>query len=170
MTEHEITFNEKPLVTNSFVFTVSREQLLDMGQIEPTPEELAERNESSRVFHEKQKAKRSEFLNALDLLAMSGGLVKALLDLHMPDLDEDFSVECPGCDVSGYEGEQPEWPCRTVRVLANASGVALPDGDLPGRHYEGEFVPSDGRAIDWSSIYRPMWHAVGDAMDRDVTH
>jgi hypothetical protein len=32
---------------------------------------------------------------------------------------------CPGDDFGGYDGEAPDWPCRTVQDIAAAFGVAL---------------------------------------------
>ena len=34
--------------------------------------------------------------------------------------------ECDGCDFAGYEGDRPQWPCRTVIAVAGAVGVAVP--------------------------------------------
>lgn len=34
-----------------------------------------------------------------------------LLYLHKP-----VNGSCQGCDVGGWEGEAPEWPCRTIKV------------------------------------------------------
>lgn len=168
MSEHEMRLGDINLTSNSFVVSVSREQLLDMGQIEPTPEELADRNEKSKMFHADQRAKRGQFIKALDRLGNSDALTMAILELHAPDLDAEYGSDCLGCDVAGYDGEQPEWPCRTIDLVAAQNGISLPSGTLPGKRYEDEFVPSDGKVIDWSSIYRPMWHAVAAQIDDET--
>lgn len=141
MSEPEMKFGDVDMLGNSYTFTVSREYALDFGLIEPTPEELAERNARSHRFHIEQRATRAEFLAAIAQLREAGGLATAILGLHAPDTEGQWASPCPGCDYSGYEGEPPEWPCRTVRLVAEHHGVDLPDCDLPGAHYEREFVP-----------------------------
>lgn len=152
MSEHEMKVGDMSL-TNSFVYTVSREMALDMGMIEPTPEELTERNESSRRFHGEQREKRAKTLAALASLRGRESLTDAMLDLHSCDTEADWSAECAGCDFGGYESEAPEWPCRTVILLAEHHGVDMPNS-LPGRHYEDDFKPSDGKV--WTPP-RPRW-------------
>lgn len=141
--------------TNAIQLTISRELALDYGLIEPKPEELHERNESGRRFHANQRAIRSKFIDAIDALREKGGLTVEILNLHAPDVDAQWSQECPGCDFGGYEGEPPDWPCRTVRALATHHGIDMPGGDLPGKRYEDEFVPFTGKP------FRPplsRWH------------
>lgn len=41
-------------------------------------------------------------------------LGQAVLALHQPNEYQ----ECEGCDYAGWEGDPPEWPCRTVELLA----------------------------------------------------
>lgn len=160
MSEHEMKYGELNFTSNSFVYTVSREYALDMGMIEPTPEELAERNESSRLFHERQREKRAKALAALRDLRGKDALTDMLLDLHSCDTEAEWTAECPGCDFTGWESEPPEWPCRTVALLAERHGVDLPDS-LPGKHYEGAFVPSDGKVIQWPT---PRWHSPSEGL------
>ena len=65
------------------------------------------------------------------LLAAADPLVAELLELHGPkpfSTRSDGSVSwwiCEGCDVGGYAGEEPEWPCRTTRLAAERLGVSL---------------------------------------------
>lgn len=122
-------------VPNAIVMNVSREMALDYGMVQPTPEEKAEREAAAERFRQSQVAKRSEFREAITELWLVGGVTAAVLDLHKPDLEADYP-DCPGCDVSGYEGEQPDWPCRTVRLLAEVNGITLPDFDMPGSRYD----------------------------------
>jgi hypothetical protein len=42
-----------------------------------------------------------------------------VVELHAPDEEGD----CGGCDVAGYEAEQPGWPCSTVDVIAKHYGI-----------------------------------------------
>lgn len=134
----KITYDGKEFTGNSFVITVSREMALDYGMVEPTPEEAAERAASMAAFLEQQERNRQQFLVAIAGLRGRGGLTAALLDLHAPDLDADYLVECPGCDFSGYEGEPPSWPCRTIELLADHHGIEIPEGQMPGKRYEGD--------------------------------
>lgn len=156
----KITLGDLDLSTNqiAYTFNVSREYALDMGMIEPTPEELAERNDRSRAFHAEQQARRVQALDALEQLRSKDSLTASILDLHSCDTGADWSPECAGCDFSGYEGEPPEWPCRTILALAEHHGIDMPT-TLPGRHYEGEFVPSDGKPIEWP---KPRWFIPAD--------
>lgn len=138
--------------TYTMPLNVSREMLLDFRQIEPTPEELAERNERARLIHDKQRDERVRALAALAELRDKDPLTTALLDLHSCDTEALHGDECAGCDFTGCESEPPEWPCRTVLAIAKHHGIDMPRA-LPGRYYEGEFVPSDGRPL----TYRPRW-------------
>lgn len=57
--------------------------------------------------------------------------LRAVVALHAPQ--ETFPgsttrigyTACCGCDVEGYEWEYPEWPCSTIRTIAEALGVPL---------------------------------------------
>lgn len=59
------------------------------------------------------------------LLGAAAGdeLALDVLHLHRPD-----GVSCTGDDFGGYDGEDPEWPCRTVQVIARRLGVEVSDG------------------------------------------
>lgn len=56
--------------------------------------------------------------------------VQAVLALHAPVEPSSGWVECRGCDMAGYEAEPPEWPCSTVRAVADLHGIDLPDEPL----------------------------------------
>lgn len=49
-------------------------------------------------------------------------LTSALLDLHSRNTDD----ECEGCDYSGWEGDPPMWPCRTIDLLCEHHGIEIP--------------------------------------------
>jgi hypothetical protein len=66
------------------------------------------------------------------LKAITEPTLRAVLDLHWPE-DMQRHPSCPGCDIEGYEAEEPDWPCRTVRVIAEAQEIALPDRHLWSR-------------------------------------
>lgn len=153
-------------ITNSIAFTLSRDQVLMYGMDDYTPEELVEHNAKMAAFHEQQRQDREQMLEALADLRHMGSLVDVILDLHSCDTEADWSVTCEGCDVDGYEAEQPAWPCRTVLALAAHHGIDMPDKELPGKHYEGEYVPSDGKR--WQPPLQ-RWHtAFSDAMGREI--
>lgn len=56
------------------------------------------------------------------LAAAAGPLGRRILALH--DFDE--HGECRGDELAGYEAEPPEWPCDTVRAVAEHYGIELP--------------------------------------------
>ncbi len=59
------------------------------------------------------------------VLAAAHPLVLPILELHGPVFGEagyDNTAYCEGCDVDGYEAEQPGFPCRTYD-LASGKGV-----------------------------------------------
>ena len=129
-------FNPK---RNSIAFRISREMAIDYGMVEPTPAESAERDEQLRRFREKQAAERKKWTGeTIPALRMTDQLTRRILDLHAPDLEAGWTPQCPGCDFGGYDGEPPEWPCRTIVALAEHHGIALPGHSMPGAEYEKE--------------------------------
>lgn len=53
--------------------------------------------------------------------------IRAVLDLHGPVFDGYMDTAlCRGCDSDGWDAEDPEWPCRTVRVIAEAYRLEVP--------------------------------------------
>src|SRR6478752_1978539 len=49
-----------------------------------------------------------KFQRAYELMSVEN----PVLQLHKKD-----GSYCEGCDYGGYEGEPPEWPCRTVLLI-----------------------------------------------------
>jgi hypothetical protein len=108
-----------------YTFSISREFAVDMGLLQPTPEERAEQQRQSAVYRERAArhvAAVHKFRDTLNLVGEPHW--RAILDLHTPSPYD--HPECQGCDVEGYEGEQPEWPCRTVRLVAEKCGIHVP--------------------------------------------
>src|SRR5690348_374467 len=67
----------------------------------PTEEERARwrrRRENESAFWAAQEKKHTD---------------NPIMQLH----SRDSMGNCVGCDFTGYEGEPPEWPCRTVRLV-----------------------------------------------------
>lgn len=58
------------------------------------------------------------------LVAITDPIAREVLDLHGPD----ERSACRGCDYSGWEAEPIDWPCRTVKTVAEIYGIELPDG------------------------------------------
>lgn len=111
------------------VVPISRAIAIDYGIVEPTAEEAAERAESTRLAEFDRKAAWETYRAAKAALAeIPDELTRHLLDLHMPV--GDYRVTCDGCDVDGYDSEQPEWPCRTVQTIAAHYDIELPEGWL----------------------------------------
>lgn len=131
--------NTDDIERNTYRFQISREAAIDYGMIVPTQDEVDERNRTGSLFHHMQQDKRARALAALRELQAKDGLTAIMLELHAVDFDAEWSPECLGCGT-GYEDEKCEWPCRTVRALANYHDIELPD-DLPGKSYEKDFVP-----------------------------
>lgn len=96
-----------------------------LGMFQPTPEEQAA-----------SRARRVEAWRVYDharglLTAITSPAFALIVALHWPN-DVERPV-CAGCDIDGYEAEEPEWPCRTIRVVAAAEGIALPETHLDSR-------------------------------------
>jgi hypothetical protein len=71
---------------------------------EPTEEERARwrrRRENENAFWAAQEKKHAD---------------NPIMQLHCRN-ETTFGGTCEGCDYGGYEGESPEWPCRTVRLV-----------------------------------------------------
>lgn len=101
---------------------VSRELLLDAGVIEPTPQERAEMDRQREETRRRQAEQEAVLETARrSLAALTDPLSRAVLDLHQ----EDERGYCEGEDLDGYDAEYPEWPCRTVEVVAAHHGIAL---------------------------------------------
>lgn len=110
--------------------TYSREQAIEFGIIEPTPEEKAEREERLARYRAEREAEiRTWRLDVLPSLAGVGDRVsRMVLDLHTARIDYSYAT-CEGCDAAG--ADMPDWPCQTVRLVAAHHGIALPDGPMP---------------------------------------
>lgn len=60
--------------------------------------------------------------------AASDQLAVDILTLHHPHAGY-LQEECAGCDYEGYEGEPPEWPCRTYQLIAERYGRRFTEGN-----------------------------------------
>lgn len=130
--------------TNSFTMAISREQAIDYGMVQATPEEIAARNERLARFHEEARALRAAWQPILRALYEdTRGLAKVVLDLHAPEFPEHTRATCKGCPPDNEYG-QPDWPCDTVRAVAEWCRVDLPGEHIPSARYDEEFVPWDG--------------------------
>lgn len=108
--------------TSGYPIPISREMAIDAGLIQPTPEEHAERERRAAEYRRRAAEDAAKLEAARTVLAeLTDPLARAVLDLHA----EDEHGECAGCDYSGYEAESPDWPCRTVDVVAARFGVEL---------------------------------------------
>jgi hypothetical protein len=85
-----------------------------------TPEARAERiareTARRRESDARDEAERAEAYARRDrVIARTTDLViLAVLELHGPS---SWASECEGCEVAGYEAEQPDWPCQTWRLI-----------------------------------------------------
>lgn len=113
---------------NAITIQVSRDMLVGLGMVEPTPEEKAEQDRRMvryKAWESKHAAQLAAMTRALD--ERGDRVTRLVLDLHSRTARD----ECSGCDYSGYESEPPEWPCRTIEALAHAHGIPMPDRYVP---------------------------------------
>lgn len=85
---------------------------------EPSEDALA----LARVAHQRRLAELEKALDEhADRLAEAyraeDRLTYRLLQLHAPERNFETFFTCCGCDFSGFDGEAPEWPCRTYSLL-----------------------------------------------------
>jgi hypothetical protein len=92
--------------------------------------------EGERAAHHAAKVEAWRLYDAARpaLAAIDDPLARAILDLHAADTEE--HPECEGCEFGGYDAEAPEWPCSTVRLVAEHFGIELPDGGYLWRRPE----------------------------------
>ena len=111
---------------NGIALNVSREMALDLGVVEPTPEEAARREverqqwaETRRMGHEQTLA----YVAALD--AIDDPLTRQLLDLHDCERTGTYP-DCEGCETGSYAESGIEWPCGTVDLIADHYAIERP--------------------------------------------
>lgn len=62
--------------------------------------------------------------NMLDRLrAIRDDVTVAIVALHKPTRAVSDYPECDGCEYGGYDGDRPEWPCRTILTLAKVHNI-----------------------------------------------
>ena len=109
-------------IKRSGTLPFSRELLLDMGIVTPTPEEQAAIDRAAAEARLREAARAAKLAEAKRRLAeVATPVAHLVLDLH----SEDEHGDCAGCDFTGYEAERPEWPCRTVEAVAAHYGIGL---------------------------------------------
>ena len=156
-----------PMTTNSFVFTMSRDQAIMFGHERPTPKEVEEFNAESRERWERSVAQWALLdAAAAELAAISDPLARGVLDLHAC---AETMAECSECSPDDEEGYGVSWPCATVRLVAERFGVTLPEGYFGSRPGDAPHeMPPEG----YQPFVPPLarWHsaALGEAFDRTV--
>ena len=115
---------------NAIAFPISREMALDFGLVEPTEAEREERAAVMAQWQAKRDAAQPGIGAALAALDALNGVEREMLDLHSFDRTKRYAQECEGCDFSGFEGEPPAWPCRTVDLIARSHGIDLSEFNL----------------------------------------
>jgi hypothetical protein len=73
---------------------------------EEIKKKVKEEQDKRKIIYELEDSLHKEFIK-------KDNLVGKIAKLHSPD-DRRY---CKGCDWGGYEGEAPDWPCRTWRLL-----------------------------------------------------
>lgn len=59
----------------------------------------------------------------LALVAATDGPLRAVVQLHAPHWSHWW--QCDGCDLGTHAEDRPDWPCRTVELVAEQLGVDL---------------------------------------------
>lgn len=78
---------------------------------EPDTDEAA-KAERLAAYRAKADARNAEISAMEAALAAFPDILQPVIQLHTRD-----GRQCMGCDVDGYECEQPEWPCRTIQTI-----------------------------------------------------
>lgn len=103
--------------------TISHEMALELGLVEPTPEEAEHRARQAAEWAERRKvgvAETGAYIAALK--AITDPVSRKVLDLH----HRIHVDQCAGCEFAGYEAEPPMWPCATVDLIAEHHSIAAP--------------------------------------------
>jgi hypothetical protein len=122
-----VSLNGTAFFKNSIALRISREMALDFGLVEATEAEKRKRDADRAAFEAKRAAAQPRLREALAALDALDGLARDVLDLHTFDRTQPYSQTCEGCDFAGYEGDPPDWPCRTVDLIAKRHGIDLSD-------------------------------------------
>lgn len=103
--------------------TLSRQQALDYGMVEPTPEERREQDASLAEYTRRKRAATAAWpVFVAQVAAITDPMARLVLDLH--GLGE--YGKCRGCEFDGYDAEPPYWPCTTTTAIAAVAGVTVP--------------------------------------------
>jgi hypothetical protein len=87
----------------------------------PTP---AESERLAAGWRRREADRRERVMIAHERLAeVTDPVARAVLDLHR----ENGRGQCEGDEFGGWDGERPDWPCDTVRAVAKAVGIEMPD-------------------------------------------
>lgn len=98
------------------------ERMLNMhGTI--SPEERARRDAERDERRAEDKRLTAEARTALGLIQHP--VARVVLDLHKEA--GEYYRHCEGCDFGGFEAEEPEYPCRTVVVIAKHFAIEMPE-------------------------------------------
>lgn len=121
-----VKFGMDVLVSDEALIPRSWSDSLWAGVLGPDNRTQAQKDAS----HEAWMQRRAESRTAIELahasaLAAADGAARAVLELHAPVFRGDFGddAHCDGCDVDGYEAEQPAFPCRTYELVRDFGGT-----------------------------------------------
>jgi len=78
---------------------------------EPDTDETA-KAERIAAYRARAAAQQAEIAAMETRLKTFPDILQPIIQLHTRD-----GSQCAGCDVDGYECEQPEWPCRTIKTI-----------------------------------------------------
>lgn len=116
-----------PIAPKKFghIVGISREMAIDFGLVEATEDEKRWRETQAAEWKAKEEAAQPALHDALARLDALDGIERAVLDLHSPGKREPWT-RCEGCDL-GDDCGPPDWPCRTVCLIAEQHGISLRD-------------------------------------------
>lgn len=91
-----------------------------------TEAEKEQARRDAEVWRAEQQRQQDEVLREhAERLAASGGLRRAILELHAPVVsDYSYTPRCEGCDMDGYDAEPPPFPCRSYELARDFGGAA----------------------------------------------
>lgn len=108
------------------VFNISREVALANGLVKPTAQEAAAMEQGRAKWKARLARAREVYTEAkVALDGCTEAATRAVLTLHAPD-ETGFAVTCSHCR-EGDMADPVEWPCETVRVIADVHSIELPD-------------------------------------------
>jgi hypothetical protein len=117
-----------PFEPNVYTFQISRQMAEDHGLLERSDEDARKAYDDHYAFIARCREAWIVWQAVVMLIGkIEDPLARKVLDLH--SMTE--RRRCDGCAYAGYDGDAPEWPCPTVRLVTEHAygGFDWPDMD-----------------------------------------